>query len=115
MKIYLNPVRENWKALVKRPQLELEFLDSGVKNILGRVQKSGDQALFELTKQYDKADLSGLLVSQEEIEAATNKISPELKRAIEIAASNIEKFHANQKQTNSTVETTPGVTCWRKS
>ena len=115
MKIYLNPSRENWIELVKRPQLELEFLDSAVKNILGRVQKSGDQALFELTRQYDKATLSSLLVSEEDIEVAANKISPELKGAIEIATSNIEKFHADQKRTTSIVETTPGVTCWRKS
>src|SRR5688572_10111550 len=115
MKIYLNPLRENWKTLIQRPQLELEFLDSAVKNILGRVQKSGDQALYELTRQYDNADLSSLQVSHEEIDEAINKISPELKAAIEIAAFNIEKFHADQKRTNSKVETTPGVTCWRKS
>ena len=51
MKIYLNPLRENWKALAERPQLDLEFLDSAVRNILERVKKSGDLALVELTRQ----------------------------------------------------------------
>lgn len=114
MKIYLNPGRENWKELVKRPQLELEFLDSAVKNILGRVQKSGDQALIALTQQFDKVEISKLQVSQEEIEESENKISQELKVAIQIAAVNIEKFHADQKRSASIIETTIGVTCWRK-
>ena len=114
MKIYLNPGSENWKELVKRPQLELEFLDSAVKNILGRVQKSGDQALIALTQQFDKVEISKLQVSQEEIEESENKISQELKVAIQIAAVNIEKFHADQKSSASLIVTTIGVTCWRK-
>ena len=89
MKIYLNPAREIWKELVKRPQLELEFLDSAVKNILARVQKSGDQALYALTKQFDQVEISNLQVSQAEIAESENKISVELKAAIQIAASNI--------------------------
>jgi histidinol dehydrogenase len=115
MKIYINPTRENWKELSKRPQLELEFLDSAVKNILGRVQKSGDQALYELTRLYDKVEISSLEVSEEEINESQNKISTELKSSIEIAISNIEKFHADQKRSTSFIETTTGVTCWRKS
>jgi len=38
-----------------------------------------------------------------------------LKNAIELAAKNIEKFHAAQKREIVKVETTPGVTCWRKA
>ena len=75
MKIYINPSRENWKELVKRPQLELEFLDSAVKNILGRVQKSGDLALQALTRQFDKVEIKKLEVSQEEIEESRTEIS----------------------------------------
>src|SRR5687767_6800582 len=115
MKIYLNPKRENWKELTKRPQLELEFLDSVVKNILGRVKKSGDQALYELTKQYDKVEISSLEVSEEQITEAVNRLSDELKNAIQLAFANIEKFHADQKRATTVVETTAGVTCWRKS
>lgn len=114
MKTFLNPGRQEWKALTQRPQLELEFLDSAVKNILGRVQKSGDQALYELTKLYDKVEISSLQVSEKEIKEAETKISPELKKAIDTAAKNIEKFHTDQKRTTRIVETMPGVTCWRK-
>src|SRR5688572_850213 len=115
MKIYLNPPRENWKTLIQRPQLELEFLDSAVKNILARVQKSGDQGLRELTRLFDKVEIQALQVSATEIKEAENTISPELKDAIQIAAANIKKFHAAQQREVSITETTPGITCWRKA
>ncbi|HEU5292833.1 MAG TPA: histidinol dehydrogenase [Cyclobacteriaceae bacterium] len=115
MKTYLNPGKENWKELVKRPQFESEFLDGAVRNILGRIQKSGDQALFELTKQYDKVEINSLQVSEQEFDEAQKAISPGLKRAIEIAAANIEKFHTDQKRAATVIETMPGVTCWRKA
>ncbi|MDP1744715.1 MAG: histidinol dehydrogenase, partial [Bacteroidota bacterium] len=39
----------------------------------------------------------------------------ELKAAIQLAKSNIEKFHAAQIETSGVIETTKGVNCWRES
>ncbi len=114
MKIYINPSQETWTELSKRPQLELEFLDSSVRNVLNRVKKSGDDALRELTLQYDKVSIQALRVSEEELADAEKTLSPSLKEAIRTAAANIEKFHAAQKRDVLKVETTPGVICWRK-
>lgn len=115
MKIYNNPPKENWDEITTRPQLALDFLDSAVRNILNRVKKSGDSALHELTLQFDKAELNAIEVSQQEIEKAIASLSPTLKQAIEVAASNIKKFHASQKREDLEVETMPGVVCWRKA
>jgi len=115
MKEFINPAKENWVELTKRPQLELEFLDSAVKNILTRVQKSGDQAIRDLTFQFDKVAINTLEVSQEEIGAAETTLSSQLKTAIQTAATNIEKFHAAQQKASSEIETMRGVTCWRKA
>lgn len=114
MKLYTNPPKETWRELCSRPQLELEFLDSSVRNILTRVQKSGDAALFELTLQFDKIALNRISVSQSEIDEADAFLSNELKSAISIAAKNIEKFHAQQTREVTKIETTKGVACWRK-
>jgi histidinol dehydrogenase len=114
MKIYINPSQETWTELSKRPQLELEFLDSSVRNVLNRVKKSGDDALRELTLQYDKVSIQALRVSEEELADAEKTLSPSLKEAIRTAAANIEKFHAAQKRDVLKIETTPGVICWRK-
>ncbi len=114
MKIINNPDRAQWPQLCQRPQLELEFLESAVKNVLVRVRKSGDAALKEFTLQFDKVSLDNIAVTETEIDAAVNSLSSSLKAAILSAAKNIETFHAAQKRPISFIETMPGVTCWRK-
>jgi histidinol dehydrogenase len=115
MQLYNNPSRETWKQLTQRPQIELEFLESSIRNILNRVKKSGDQALKDLTLQFDKVSIDNLVVSATEIAEAEKSLPPELKDAIRIAAANIEKFHKAQRREIMKVETTPGVVCWRKA
>jgi histidinol dehydrogenase len=115
MRTVINPNRAVWPSLCERPSLELEFLDSTVKNIINRVKTSGDDALREFAMRYDKVQVDTLQVSQKEIDAASASISKELKAAIETAASNIQKFHESQRREFHQVETTPGVKCWRKA
>jgi histidinol dehydrogenase len=115
MKIFLNPPKETWPELAQRPQLELEFLESAVRNLLTRVKKSGDSALRELTLQFDKVSITDFRVTSDEIQEAVKLIPAELQKSIRMAASNIEKFHAAQKRESVQIETTPGVLCWRKS
>lgn len=115
MQTFINPSSKTWPALCQRPQVELEFLENSVKNILARVQRSGDEALRELTKQFDKAAIQELQVSQQEIDEATQSVDLSLKAAIRTAATNLSKFHAAQKHPLQPVETMPGVLCWRKA
>jgi histidinol dehydrogenase len=114
MKVITNPTREAWKGLCQRPQLNLEFLEGSVKNILARVKSSGDGALRELTLQFDKVAVTEIQIKQAEIKEAIDQIPPDLKTAIEQAARNIEKFHAAQTRDTVKIETMPGVVCWRK-
>jgi histidinol dehydrogenase len=114
MKIVEDPASETWAELSQRPQLELGFLESSVRNIINRVKKSGDQALRELTLQYDKAEVSALQASDIEINEAGKSLPEDLKKAIHIAYENISKFHAAQRREVAEIETTPGVRCWRK-
>ncbi len=114
MKIFNNPDKAQWPELCQRPQLELDFLESVVKNILVRVKNSGDHALIEITNQIDKVALTELEVSVSEIDKAVASLPEELKKAIRTAAQNIETFHAAQKREVTPIETMTGVTCWRK-
>jgi histidinol dehydrogenase len=115
MKTYINPSRDQWKTLVQRPELELDYLDSTVRNIIARVKKSGDYALKEFSAQFDKVKLDTLEVSKEEIQQAIQSTSPELKSAIQAAYQNIFKFHEAQQTPVLSVETMPGVICERRS
>jgi histidinol dehydrogenase len=115
MKVYDNPAKDTWKELITRPALELDFLESTVKNILHRVKTSGDAALRELTLQLEKVDLITAAVTEKEIQQAEQNIDPQLKKALLIAKNNIATFHATQRVVNKRIETISGVTCWRKA
>lgn len=115
MKIYTNPDKSTWAELTARPSLELDFLESTVRNIINRVKLGGDAALKEMTLKLDGVQLDQLLVSEAEIAAAKEELSVELKQAIITAQRNIEVFHASQSKNEPVIETMPGVHCWRKS
>jgi histidinol dehydrogenase len=115
MKRIINPPTNEWPELCKRPQLDLDFLEGNVNNILERVRKSGDAALKEFTKKFDGAEVEQIQVTAQEITQATQSLFGELKSAILTASKNIEVFHAAQKRSVKKIETMPGVTCWRKA
>ncbi|MBN8578255.1 MAG: histidinol dehydrogenase [Cytophagales bacterium] len=115
MKYLVNPAVSEWPQLCTRPQLELDFLESSVTNILERVRKSGDAALKEFTQKFDGAVVESLQVSKAEIASASKMLSTELKAAILTASKNLELFHAAQQRSIEKIETMPGVTCWRKA
>jgi histidinol dehydrogenase len=115
MKIYNNPDKKDWAEIIQRPQIELNFLESSVRNILKRVRNSGDRAIRDLTLQFDKVDVQKLDVEPNEFADAEEALTTELKSAMQLAANNIKKFHASQQTESQPVETMAGVTCWRKS
>jgi len=115
MKRYTLPKRNQWLEICSRPVFEQGELTNRVSSILVNVKKMGDQALFQYTEELDGVRLQTLLVTQDELEAATNLVNDKLKIAIQSAKSNIEKFHSSQKDELKLIETTEGVVCWRKS
>lgn len=66
--------------------------------IIDQVREQGDDALYELTKQFDQIDLSSLKVSEEEMEQAIKQCDPDFMKAMEQAKENIEFYHRAQKQ-----------------
>ncbi|MBQ2017940.1 MAG: histidinol dehydrogenase, partial [Alistipes sp.] len=56
-------------------------------------------------------ELDSLKVSDEEFKEAAEKVSPEVKAAIEVARKNITAFHTAQLPREVRVETQPGVVC----
>jgi len=112
MKTVNFPAREQWNELAKRPDFETERIEDSVDEILAEVKKSGDAALLDFTRRFDDADLDELKM---DLAADTDDLSEDLKAAIDLAMGNIERFHSVQKEDPKKIETSPGVTCWRKS
>ncbi len=108
------PKKENWEGLCKRPLLDNANLDKPVRNILKRVKSGGDVGLVEYAVLFDNVRLTEIKVSEAELKGSASEIPSELKKAIEIAKKNIEKFHLQQVIIEKPVETLPGVKCWRK-
>jgi len=80
-----------------------------------KIRAEGDVAIRQLTKQFDNVDIDDVKVSASEISEALRKIDPGLKKAINIAAQNIDTFHVAQKVPHRVIETMPGVRCWQKA
>ena len=93
MDAILFPKKESWEGLCKRPLLNNANLEIPVRNILKRVKSGGDKALVEYAALFDKVNLSEIKVPDTELKESAAAIPDELKRAIELAMKNIEKFH----------------------
>jgi histidinol dehydrogenase len=115
MKLIIEPDKSEWAKICQRPQLEADYLDSTVRDIIHRVRQLGDAALHELGKQFDHVELDSLHVSLLEITEATQGVPNALRQAIIQAAENIKTFHSAQKRSSEKIETMPGVSCWRKA
>lgn len=114
MKFYSNLSKNEWSALIKRPTNSIAELECTVKEIFKEVEKKGDIAIEKYTSFFDGITLSDFRVSNTEIEEANNLVSKELKQTIQVAKSNIEKFHAAQKTSKIEIETMKGVLCWQE-
>jgi histidinol dehydrogenase len=67
-----------------------------VADIIENVKANGDKALFEYSEKFDKAVLSSLEVTKEEIDEAFSSVEPEFIEIIKEAAENIKEFHKKQ-------------------
>ncbi len=115
MKWHDRPDRKEWPTILKRPAIQADSIEPAVANILNEVKENGDEAIRKFSMIFDKTNLDEIKVTQAEMDAALKWVSAELKRAIQQAASNIEKFHRNQVFDEDPVETMPGIKCWRKA
>jgi histidinol dehydrogenase len=115
MQVINNPGRQDWSILLQRPYVDNRSVLESVEQILNAVKQHGDEAVRSFTKKFDGGEPEHFQVSEQEIAAAGTKLSAGLRRAIQQAQLNIETFHRSQLASPETIETMPGVKCWRKS
>ncbi|MBU2929060.1 histidinol dehydrogenase [Winogradskyella psychrotolerans] len=115
MKLYNNPEKSTWKALLQRPTQSVEVIEATVNQIFEEVQSDGDSAIKKYTQKFDSVDLKSNLISPQEIEDALKLVIGDLKKAIVLAKDNIYKFHSAQQTGKVEVETMPGVLCWQEN
>ncbi|MBN1159409.1 MAG: histidinol dehydrogenase [Bacteroidales bacterium] len=114
MKIIRFPHKKTWTELIKRPVFDSRSVDKTVIPVLEAVKHQGDRAVLEYTRQFDDTELDSLVVDENEIVQAEKETDGELRKSIELAIRNIEKFHGSQKTGVEKIEIMPGVVCWQK-
>lgn len=115
MQIYRYPQSKSWLEITRRPTADYSDKIEMVREVMSKIREEGDTAIREYTNQFDHVDIADFIVTADEIKAAVRTIDPELKKAISIAAQNIDTFHVAQKVPHRVIETMPGVKCWQKS
>lgn len=89
-------------------------VEDTVSEIIKNVKERGDAALFEYCEKFDKAKLSSLLVSEEEIDEAYAAVEPRFIDILTRAAANIRKFHEKQVRNSFIINDEDGIVIGQK-
>ena len=115
MNLVINPPRKEWPGILQRPVFDAKSLLPMVQEVLDAIQEKGDDAVKAYTLSFDQVNLSSIQLNDDQINQIASALDSQVKKAIEVAKINIEKFHQTQLQKVEKIETMPGVWCWRKS
>ncbi len=85
-----------------------------VSDIIANVRENGDTALYMYCEKFDKAKLTSLEVTQEEIDEAFKSVSPKFIEILEKAAANIRKFHEKQVRNSFIINDEDGIVMGQK-
>ena len=85
-----------------------------VSEIIADVRANGDSALFAYAKKFDKAELTSLEVTAEEIDEAFAAVEPEFLEILREAAKNIRAFHEKQVRQSFIINENEGVVTGQK-
>lgn len=85
-----------------------------VADIINNVRTNKDKAVYEYCEKFDKAKLSSLLVTEQEIEEAVNLVEPKFLKILEKAATNIRKFHEKQVRNSFIINDENGIVIGQK-
>jgi histidinol dehydrogenase len=115
MQVFEEPMKQDWDALLTRPNFDATELLPKVQSILDAVAMEGDAAIYRLSETFDQVTLKTIAIDPAMVQADEEQVAPALKAAILSAKVNIEIFHQAQLKKEEKIETMPGVWCWRKS
>ncbi len=80
-----------------------------VDEIIARVRAGGDAALFDYAEKLDRAKLTALEVTADEIEAGWQAVGEEFRKTLTLAQQNIAAFHRRQLHDDFVITDQPGI------
>ena len=89
-------------------------IERRVYDIIADVRTNGDAALKAYSEKFDGVSIEDFKVPQEEINAAYESLSDDLKAALLKAKANITEFHSREIEQGFVDMDTPGIIPWSK-
>jgi histidinol dehydrogenase len=98
-------------ALVDAKRDDAADVSGVVAGIIADVRSRGDAAVAELTAKFDRVDLdaAGWEFAAGDLDAALDGLAPDLRTALDLAATRIRDFHERQKPTGNDAVDAAGV------
>ena len=91
-------------------------VDAIVAGIIADVRARGDEAVLELTEKFDRIKLTPdtMSVTADEVEEAASQVAPDVRAALELAATRITAYHSRQMPEDAEWTDEAGATLgWR--
>ena len=120
MPVFLNATDPNFEVefqtLLSAKREDSPDVDQVVADIIADVRARGDEALLEYTERFDRLALTQetLRLSDDEIAAEIQKVAPQDRTALKLAAARIRAYHAEQMPQDAWWEDSSGAELgWR--
>jgi histidinol dehydrogenase len=91
-------------GLLPRPNISGDEPNAVVADIIASVRRDGDSAVVGYTAKFDGVNNPQYRVEADDIQNALQRISPELRAALEVAVENVDVFHRHQLRSEAVVE-----------
>ena len=98
----------------ERPLCDTSEYEKTVSQIIDKVIKEKDKALFEFAEKFDNVKLDTLEVTAEEMDEAEKLVDTKLKKTIKQAAENIAEFHSRQLEKGFEIKKENGIVLGQK-
>ena len=85
-----------------------------VSDIIADVRENGDMAVKAYCAKFDRAELTSLEVTPEEIQEAVSQVEPEFLDILREATENIRAFHSRQVRNSFVIADKPGIVLGQK-
>jgi len=102
---------ERFTSLVEARREASSDVAEGVAAIIARVRAEGEDALADLTRQFDRHDLAetGWAIDPADCAAAYEALDPDLRIALDLAATRIRAYHERQRPADTDYMDDAGV------
>jgi histidinol dehydrogenase len=95
--------------VLARRAARMNEAEDAVRPILEAVRRRGDRGLMEYARRFDALDRKSVRVPARELEVAADRLTPEFRSAVDVAATNVRRFAEKQLPRDSSSLFGPGL------